>query len=341
MKNKYVLCRPQGGFNDMLSQIEKCYVYAKKENRTVIVDASYSANETWHDSLDRYFTSIDESLILNISSISESIESMTVYPESLFGRLNTYKGKFDREKIKRCDVETGEILSFNFNKSYPHQLLLHHQAGGSSKAINALTRLKLNKSLVEELFKRLKIIGGRYTGVHVRNTDYQTNYHGILNKLEKSNIKRLFLATDSATVFNDFLSSNFKGKIYNFTSRLSTDGRPIHKRVDSKDVYDRNVDCVLDVLLLALANRLHVLRIKKTRFSNQSGYSILARNLSRNKAVLKRFIGDSRVKISVFDLIKSFIIQQVGGNKTLLSAVRRLRKGRFYFSQIPADKKRR
>lgn len=107
MKNKYVLCRPQGGFNDMLSQIEKCYVYAKKENRKVIVDTNYSANETWHDPLDKYFTSTDEALILNINNISESIENMTVYPESLFGRLNAYKGKFDSEKIKRCDVETG------------------------------------------------------------------------------------------------------------------------------------------------------------------------------------------------------------------------------------------
>jgi hypothetical protein len=311
----------------MLCQIEKCCVYAKKENRTVIVDTDYSENETWHDSFDRYFTSTDDSLILSLKQIGDSIDNMTVYPESMINQLHSYKVKFNKDNCQRYNIETGEILSFNFNQSYPHQLLLHHQEGGGLLSINALKRLRLNKQVVEELLKRLKIIGGEYTGVHVRNTDHQTDYYWIIDKVLKSNTNKLFLATDSSLVLDDFYSANFKGEIFNFTRILSTDGKPIHTSVDNKNVYDRNIDCILDVLLLALSKDLHILPIKKIKFSlSYSGYSRLAKNLSDHKDILKSFINDSRVKISNYDLLVCFLKNKVWGRSAVSHIKRNLKK---------------
>ena len=41
-KEKFLLCRPQGGLNDTLCQIELCWRYAARFNRTLIIDARKS-----------------------------------------------------------------------------------------------------------------------------------------------------------------------------------------------------------------------------------------------------------------------------------------------------------
>ncbi|MCP5000226.1 MAG: hypothetical protein GY933_16185 [Hyphomicrobiales bacterium] len=39
---KYLLCRPKGGLNDTLCQIERCWQYAEQHHRTLIVDTTRS-----------------------------------------------------------------------------------------------------------------------------------------------------------------------------------------------------------------------------------------------------------------------------------------------------------
>jgi hypothetical protein len=38
--NKYLLCRPTGGINDIFCQIEMCWDYAEKYNRNLIIDTT-------------------------------------------------------------------------------------------------------------------------------------------------------------------------------------------------------------------------------------------------------------------------------------------------------------
>src|SRR5947209_3468047 len=65
-KDRLLLCRPQGGLNDMLCQIEKCCQYADRVGRTVIVDTDYarSAPATFKDHLSKYFVSLRVGLVL-------------------------------------------------------------------------------------------------------------------------------------------------------------------------------------------------------------------------------------------------------------------------------------
>jgi hypothetical protein len=78
---------------------------------------------------------------------------------------------------------------------------VHHGSGrlrGASVA--ALARLRLHDNLSDELIKRLKSIGSDYISVHIRNTDYKTNYEALLNQLSSHpgllRYKNLFVATD-------------------------------------------------------------------------------------------------------------------------------------------------
>ena len=56
VKNKkYILCRPVGGLNDIFCQIEKCWQYAEKYNRILIVDTDKSQGLLGQNFLDFFF----------------------------------------------------------------------------------------------------------------------------------------------------------------------------------------------------------------------------------------------------------------------------------------------
>ncbi|MDR1911169.1 MAG: hypothetical protein LBQ52_02325 [Helicobacteraceae bacterium] len=50
---KYIFCRPRGGLNDILCQIDICILYAIDYRRVLYIDTSRSA---FLDDFDRYFT---------------------------------------------------------------------------------------------------------------------------------------------------------------------------------------------------------------------------------------------------------------------------------------------
>lgn len=300
-KEKYVLCRPQGGLNDMLCQIEKCCQYAEQNNRTVIVDSNYFASSNFNDDLDKYFYSKQTKLFLSIRNYSEVIEGMSVFPHNLMGKINSYDAYYNLDKRSFCDKINNQPLTFDFNRSYVEDVLIHHTGGGGSLSKEMMLRMGLNKNILKELLTRVKSIKSGWVGVHVRNTDYESNYIELINFLQKQNFEKIFLATDSAEVKRAFKSSLVNKKIYSFASFLSEDGSPIHKNARHKtDIFNRNQDAILDLLMLALSQKLYFTQIKKTETSGSySGYSILAQNLWKSKIYLKYLLNDDGVRFGL------------------------------------------
>lgn len=56
----------------MLCQIVKCCRYAEKTGRYVVVDTNYKSTISFHDDLDKYFSSRHEGLILGLEKIKKS-----------------------------------------------------------------------------------------------------------------------------------------------------------------------------------------------------------------------------------------------------------------------------
>jgi hypothetical protein len=52
MNDRFVLCMPAGGLNDVLCQIEKCWRYAERHGRKLVID---TAKTGLLDSFDQYF----------------------------------------------------------------------------------------------------------------------------------------------------------------------------------------------------------------------------------------------------------------------------------------------
>ncbi len=299
--SRFLLCRPMGGLNDVLTQIELCCQYAEQTGRIVIVDTNYANDHFFSDDFGKYFVSLQEKLIFDPRAFEDLFDRLTVYPEFLSGRTGDYYQTFDLGTWRWSESVTKLPITFDFTKNYPHQLLIQHQFGGGEISKQALLRMRLQPGITDELVTRLDSIGPAYSAIHVRHTDYKTNYWPALSSLKNSNIKRLFVATDNRSVLEDFKAALGQERVFSFADFLSTDGEPIHNlELSSDETYSRNRDAILDLVMLALSSQLFILNIEPNKLAMKvSGFSSLARSLWASKIILKHLIGRSDIRFGL------------------------------------------
>ncbi|MGL4591461.1 MAG: hypothetical protein ACRCVZ_06440, partial [Aestuariivirga sp.] len=161
-------------------------------------------------------------------------------------------------------------------------------------------RLSLQPALTKELLARVAKIGGPYLGVHVRHTDYRSDYHPLIRQLAGGEIARLFVATDNRKVLDEFRGALPGKQIFSFAEELSDDGSPIHlrgRRVGN--VHRRNCDAILDLLLLALSvGVVSADLLNGRRDFTKSGFAVLATELFKQKRYLSGLLGPA-VKIGL------------------------------------------
>jgi hypothetical protein len=303
---KVLLCRPQGGLNDILCQIEECARYAELSGRSLIIDTQYEHSPYANAPFSHFFRSRQRGLHLDLESFGQDLSGRSIYPKCVADRLDDYetveKDRVDSVRTHWCERESGQPVTFDFGKDYPHEILVHHQEGGGYHAIFALTRLQLTPYVTEELIKRINSIGRRYWAVHVRNTDYQTDYSEFLAKLSsRQQAERWFVATDSAQVIADFVDTVGEESVISFAQNLSMDGSALHKRqMPAEEAKQQTREALLDLLTLALSHRLFRLRLKENRFGMEfSGFTALANQLWLAKRLLQDLINQPEIRLGL------------------------------------------
>ena len=147
---RYLLCRPLGGMNDMMSQIEKCCQYAEQSNRILIIDTNPKNTKFFRDDFSNYFTSHHKNLFLDVSEHKEILNKLHAFPEFLTHRIFDYDSTMWPSKEYAYYYDTSDKsspptpLTFDFSKDYPHPLLVHHMWGGGEMAHLAFLRFRLN-----------------------------------------------------------------------------------------------------------------------------------------------------------------------------------------------------
>ena len=69
---------------------------------------------------------------------------------------------------------------------------------------------------------------GPYLGVHIRHTDYRSDYHPVIGRIAAAPVAKVFLATDNQHILDEFRASLPGKQIFSFAEELSVDGTPIH-----------------------------------------------------------------------------------------------------------------
>ncbi len=287
--HRYLLCRPEGGLNDILSEIGKCIAYGQKFGRQVIVETNSHAHQHFKDVFGHYFNSQDENLRLDSGPMAKDFDAMVVQPSFLAGQVNHYK--------RNVLAKQGHVgpLSFDFSKDYSEELLVHHASGQQKRrnALIALSHLSLKQSLADELAIRLGVLGLHYHAFHIRHTDYKTDFKNKVLALAPQIQGRVFLATDNKSVVEYFETVFGKYRLITFSRLPDQAGVALHHGDFGDETEQRNSDAILDLITLCLADFYHFFPREHDRrviFSPYSGFSSLAARLRLTPQIMQSLL---------------------------------------------------
>ena len=297
VSERYLLCRPEGGFNDMLCQIELCWRYAETENRTLIVD---SAATMFGDDFSAYFRTADgRNAELQLSKERlQQLNAASVFPVALQGRLADYEKIWSDQAWGFVDASSHEPLRFDAGRSYPQTCLLHHQHGGGTVSLDALRRLRLQPVLAQYIRGRIAGLGSDYDAIHVRHTDYVSDvglfFGTLLGRLAG---RRVLVCSDNAEVIALARKTFKRAEIVTVSEVPDLCGRPIHVhgRAAGIPAGQLNRDMLTDLFALAASSHLYVSRVAdgpggRLPYQQLSGFSYLAAALNKRRRLLKALL---------------------------------------------------
>lgn len=255
----YLVCYPQGGFNDMMSRIWYCYTYCITFGRTLIIDTT----KNWfNDDLSVYLTFTFPSHYKK-DATSEFITSLykeTVFPKELKEMDNDHFPKIIWKAPGHMETDTGILVSSRLNRVYDETVLVYADCGSIAHITNILSFTIFTPMVLDEVKKRREMLPKEYTSVHIRNTDYKSNLDDFLTSHD-SIFKQspLFVATDHAPTL-ELMKSKYQ--VYSFSSiPIVDEGKNIHESQQSQSLRTTlletrtfNLDIMCDFLILALGN---------------------------------------------------------------------------------------
>jgi hypothetical protein len=311
---RYLLCRPRGGLNDTLCRIALCWEYAKRFQRKLIIDCQksslfghFSDYFCVRDSTDDVIPSLNAELLQQLAPLS-------CRPASLRGSLEAYPVRF-QNGVGYVHAHTGNPTRFcntypmQFVDDFPEDVLVYEDSGGGTASFGLLSHLVLNRSLLAEVEQTLQRLPPRYCAVHIRNTDYRSDYRRILRKIRSQVAAMPLLVCSDDPAVIDYAAQVFPRRVLrtprSVQSRHST-GR-IHEGALTSP-HDRTraaAEAIIDLVCLANATTLYAGRVssvfrpmvesvKSEMFrpiSVVSGFSALAQYLCSNKHILDALLG--------------------------------------------------
>lgn len=283
--SKILLCRPIGGLNDTLNQIERCWRYAERFDRHLLIDTKRSGLGI---AFSTYFQAREDqserAVDLNPTDASvRDLDQLECYPQEMSGRLSTYTSVASQDQTAFIDSETLTPLTFDFNRAYDQNVLLHEQAGSGSLSLDLLTRIRLVPTLRDQIEQRLSLLPQDRVAIHIRNTDLKTSYVPLLHRIASK-----FRTGSILVCSDDFMAVQEAKQIFG-TSRVVTNseppdfsGRPLHHELTlSEQEKDQlNIEMLSDLFAMATSEKLF---FTATQTGKVSGFSRLAWLLHQNK----------------------------------------------------------
>jgi len=284
-RDRYLLCRPQGGLNDTLCQISICWNYASQFGRTLVID---TRNSGLHAQFSDFFAPRRNSprLIFNASDeVLESLNALSCYPPELGGKLH----RLDLALLHSLNYvfkdDVSVPLTFDFSEDYAHDVLVHERCGGGRASYSLLEKIRLSPNIRPVILERIKRLGERYSAVHVRNTDIQTNFKELFQRIgPEVKGKRLLVCSDDAAVAR-YARSYFRDSEVLVSSEIpDTGGTPLHGPGGDKL---HAIDAIVDLIALGQSEELYFAVPERGTIS---GFSGLAAHMSRNKYVINALL---------------------------------------------------
>jgi GR25 family glycosyltransferase involved in LPS biosynthesis len=322
--NKYILCRPEGGFVDIMHAISACYNYCKITYRTLLIDLSDSVYRT---NFANIFDIIDNDETRGFRIISDNNEINTIINSktSIYPKVDIHALPLYSEETHIFYDQNNIPLEFDFAQDYHEDILYYRQHRRPWDKINDdfVKNIKIKKNYMTKIYQKYISIPKPYLAIHIRNTDMKTDYIGFYEKSKKliSQFENIYLATDSIDVLN-FFKSKIKNNLFCFTTQRN-DNKPIHHYHNDEDHVIN--DFLTDIIICAEASYF----ISGNMRSGFSQFIQYSREKSLNKIMFNK---NEYEKNNIKDKSKSsekqklFFLSFGGGSEDYHQAVERIGK---------------
>ena len=283
--DKYVLCRPLNGINDMFCNIIICLDYCIKYNRTLLLDTRVNNEDSMNFNFAKYFRfkKLKAQVICDTIKVKQILDSKkySVYKGLDNFITDDYRlvwGGNDKYGNIFCDKLTGEEVRFDFNKNYEEDILVYYQGGSNGLGKYLFNYLVLGDELIAEVMFRYKKTPKPYKSIYIRGTDFPFKYDYVElyeNNKNFINEDNVFLATDSKKARDFMIEKN--PNIINFTNYPLEKYRNLHHSNINTDI--KIIDLVSDLFLLGLSQKL-------ITHSEKSGFFQIIKYLFENKKII-------------------------------------------------------
>jgi len=285
---KFILCRPAGGLNDTLCQVSKAYFYAKKYGRILIIDTE--CNSGIKDVFSNYFKLKDSDLVNVYYSLDDEVSWM-------IDKLEFYIPADLVDLIKNLDSNERRYwkynwhrMTFDLQRSYTEDLLIHSTDGGGIDSVELLRHLKLNEALSVSINNEQ--IPESFHAVIVRNTDYRTDYRSVFDEIKIDlGGNKLLVVSDDIGCIN--YAKEFFGEDVVFTFSKPPEinnGEPLiyNKRGSQREF---NELAIKQLLIAAKADKIYPTYITHPDWglpeNSMSGFVRLAIELNKNPMIIE------------------------------------------------------
>lgn len=289
LATRYLLCRPLGGFNDALNQIQICLEYAREFERTLLLDLSVNPFVAEVLSFVKFSFDPGHFPVVIIEEPPDLLNGLSVFPSELEGRVTEYEAvlKTGFTKSLRFDKKTGAFLSFDFDSNYDHELLVHHCGGGGGLGHSFLANLEFTDAARREIRDRLSNLPAVFDFIHVRATDYSTDLTVLTRRLKRfRDIRNLYVATDNYDAFV-YLKDHLPGvNLFSLSRNSDYRGKPIHRNVHqhaSQELHFEALRVWVDICIAAMSRRFFYTNLHvpgQPRRILISGFTILLRDVA-------------------------------------------------------------
>jgi hypothetical protein len=294
-EESFLLCRPHGGLNDTFCQIEKCWEYAEKSGRTLIIDTRKSC---LFGEFSDFFQPLGALIKVepDTTRIDQAINSLSCYPPRINGpQVNGFPDAlgtvYSKERGNLVDRISGALLTFDFDKDYSEPILIHEQFGGGELSFSLLERITLSENIRPAVLDRIASLAGDYVAIHVRNTDYQTDYESLFDTIYPEVAgKSVLICSDDAAVIASAKSFFKASNVFSASEIPHTNQKPLHGEWTMQSDKDRTLSAmasIVDLCALGLSSKLYFMDVTA---GHPSGFSKLARHLSENKELVRNLL---------------------------------------------------
>jgi hypothetical protein len=288
---KILLCRPRGGLNDTLCQLERSWSYAERSARKLIIDTNKSGVLLNFDRLFSQRLANSKVLFHLPESQIEFLNTLSCYPKPVQGKIDTYQALYSDEYNYYVE-EQCEEFRFELLDHCSEQLLVYEQCGGGTKSRAFFERVTFSNSVIDLVEKAIVRLGENYAAIHVRHTDYKSDYGNFFRQVsERVRSKRLLICSDSTEVIS-LAKSIFKSSDVVTNSLPVFTDTPLHyPRLYTTDEqrWQATTNSLIDLVTLANASELFLCPLKGGN-PLYSGFSQLAGYLNENRGIISALL---------------------------------------------------